>query len=186
MSVPNYLTAFRIFMLPVFVLVFYLPFTYARLTAGAIFTLICITDWLDGYLARTLKQMSRFGAFLDPVADKLLIAVTLVLLVGDRNLHYIVLPAAVIVSREIIISALREWMAEMGQRASMTVSYLGKIKTLVQMFALGFLISFKPAWSLIGMLGILGYILLYLAAILTVWSMFAYLKIAWPDLIEKK
>lgn len=185
MNLPNYLTAVRIVMLPVFVCVFYLPFEYARLTAGAIFTLICITDWLDGYLARSLNQTSRFGAFLDPVADKLAVAITLVLLVGDKQLPYIVLPAVVIVSREIIISALREWMAEMGQRTSLKVSYLGKVKTVLQMFALGFLIAFKPGWSFTGMLAVLGYILLYLAAILTLWSMFAYIQIAWPEFIEK-
>ncbi len=173
-------------MLPVFVMVFYLPFNHARLAAGVLFTLMCLTDWLDGYLARSLKQTSRFGAFLDPVADKLTVAVTLVLLVGDRHLHYLVLPAAVIVSREIVISALREWMAEMGKRASISVTNLGKVKTVLQMFALGFLVAFRPGWTYMGILGLLGYVLLYLAAILTVWSMFAYLKIAWPELIAKK
>lgn len=186
MNLPNYLTAIRIVFIPIFVIVFYLPFSGARLVAGAIFTLACITDWLDGYLARTLKQTSSLGAFLDPVADKLTVAIVLVLLVGDNDLHWIAIPSAIIVGREIVISALREWMAEMGKRASMAVTFVGKFKTMIQMFSLGFLISFKPDYSGYGWLGILGYILLYLAAGLTIWSMFVYLKIAWPDLMEEK
>jgi CDP-diacylglycerol--glycerol-3-phosphate 3-phosphatidyltransferase len=185
MNLPNYITALRIFFLPVFIIIFYLPFHSARLVAGAIFTLACVTDWLDGYLARVLKQTSRLGAFLDPVADKLTVAIVLVLLVGDNDLHWIAIPAAIIVGREIVISALREWMAEIGRRTSMAVTFLGKFKTTIQMFSLGFLISFKPGYSGYGWLGILGYVLLYLAAMLTIWSMFIYLRVAWPDLIEK-
>lgn len=185
MNVPNYLTALRIFFLPIFIIFFYLPFPWARFVAGVIFTLACITDWLDGYLARVLQQTSRLGAFLDPVADKLTVAIALVLLVGDKNLHWIAIPAAVIVGREIVISALREWMAEIGQRTSMAVTFLAKFKTTIQMFSLGFLIAFQPGYSWPGMLGILGYILLYLAAILTLWSMFIYLKVAWPDLVAE-
>ena len=138
---------------------------------------------MDGFLARKLKLISSLGAFLDPVADKLLVATTLLLLVGGKDINYITLPAIVIVGREIVISALREWMAEVGSRASITVSYIGKVKTTVQMMALMLLIAFYPATSY---WGVLGFILLYVAAILTIWSMVIYLMIAWPQLIKKQ
>lgn len=167
--------------MPIYIVIFYLPFDWAHFTAAVLFTIACVTDLLDGYLARTLNQTSRFGAFLDPVADKLLVAVTLVILVAEPKLHIIAIPAAIIVGREIVISALREWMAEMGKRASVAVSFVAKIKTVIQMFALGFLIAFRPPeW-----LGMLGVFLLYISALLTIWSMFVYLKIAWPELMEK-
>ena len=181
-NLPNLLTLMRIVLIPVFIGVFYLPFEGAHAAAAIIFALACITDWLDGYLARKLKQMSPFGAFLDPVADKLLVASTLLLLVGAKDIHYIVLPAIVIVGREIVISALREWMAEVGSRASVAVGYIGKIKTAMQMVALILLLAFHPASSLWGWVG---FILLYAAAILTIWSMVVYLMIAWPQLTEK-
>lgn len=176
------LTSFRILLIPVFIIVFYLPFPWARAVAAFIFALASFTDWLDGYFARKMKLMSPFGAFLDPVADKLLVACTLLLLVGARDLNYITLPAIVIVGREIVISALREWMAEVGSRASVTVSYIGKVKTTVQMLALFLLIAFDPTQS---WWGLLGFVLLYLAAILTIWSMVIYLSIAWPELTRK-
>jgi len=172
----------RIILIPVFIIAFYLPFPWAHALAALIFALACFTDWLDGYLARKLMQMSPFGAFLDPVADKLLVACTLLLLVGARDINYITLPAIVIVGREIVISALREWMAEVGSRASVTVSYIGKVKTTVQMGALFLLIAFEPSLS---WWGVLGFILLYVAAILTIWSMVIYLTIAWPELTKK-
>lgn len=181
-SLPNLLTLARIVLIPVFILVFYLPLPEAHAVAAAIFALASFTDWLDGYLARKLQQMSPFGAFLDPVADKLLVACSLLLLVGAKDIDYITLPAIVIVGREIVISALREWMAEVGSRASVTVSYIGKIKTTVQMLALVLLIAFDPADS---WWGILGFIMLYVAAILTIWSMVIYLTIAWPELTKK-
>lgn len=183
MNLPNYLTILRILLIPIFIVVFYLPFSWASIVAGLIFTLACVTDMLDGYLARTLQQTSRFGAFLDPVADKLIVAITLVLLVGEKNIPFLAIPAAIIVGREIVVSALREWMAEIGQRTSLVVTFLGKIKTIFQMFALGFLIAFPPSTS---WLGVLGYVLLYIAAALTLWSMCVYVKIAWPDLIGDK
>jgi CDP-diacylglycerol--glycerol-3-phosphate 3-phosphatidyltransferase len=176
------LTSFRILLIPVFIIVFYLPFTWSRALAAFIFALASFTDWLDGYLARRLQLMSPFGAFLDPVADKLLVACTLLLLVGAKDVNYITLPAIVIVGREIVISALREWMAEVGRRASITVSYIGKVKTTLQMAALFLLIAFDPTQS---WWGIIGFILLYLAAILTIWSMVIYLSIAWPELTKK-
>lgn len=130
LNMPNLLTLIRILLIPVFIAAFYLPFSWANMVAAAIFTLASLTDWLDGYLARKLGQVSPFGAFLDPVADKLLVASCLLLLVGVKQLNYITLPAIVIVGREIVISALREWMAEMGRRASVAVSYIGKVKTV--------------------------------------------------------
>ena len=181
-SLPNLLTLLRIVLIPVFVVIFYLPFSWAHGAAAIIFALASFTDWLDGYLARRLKQMSPFGAFLDPVADKLLVATSLLLLVGAKDLDYITLPAIVIVGREIVISALREWMAEVGRRASVTVSYIGKVKTAVQMIALILLLAFYPSTSY---WGALGFILLYLAAILTIWSMVIYITIAWPQLSQK-
>lgn len=152
------------------------------MAAAIIFAVASITDMLDGYLARKLQLMSPFGAFLDPVADKLLVATSLLLLVGVKDIPFITLPAIVIVGREIVISALREWMAELGRRASIAVSYVGKVKTAIQMIALFLLLAFRPedSWW-----GVLGFILLYLSAILTMWSMVAYLMIAWPDLIKK-
>ena len=181
-SLPNVLTLMRISLIPVFVIVFYLPFSWAHYVAALIFALACFTDWLDGYLARKLQQISTFGAFLDPVADKLLVATSLLLLVGARDWNYITIPAIVIVGREIVISALREWMAEIGSRASVTVSNIGKIKTTLQMLALFLLLAFRPATS---WWGVLGFVLLYVAAILTIWSMVIYITMAWPQLIKK-
>lgn len=181
-SLPNLLTLMRILLIPVFILVFYLPLPWSRGLAAAIFALASFTDWLDGYLARRLEQMSPFGAFLDPVADKLLVACSLLLLVGTKDIEYITIPAIVIVGREIVISALREWMAEIGSRASVTVSYIGKIKTTLQMIALFLLIAFRPADS---WWGVFGFIMLYVAAILTIWSMVIYISIAWPQLMKK-
>lgn len=181
-NVPNIITLMRIALIPIFIVVFYLPVAWAHTASAIIFALASTTDWLDGYLARRLKQLSPFGAFLDPVADKLLVASSLLLLVSTNEIHYITLPAIVIVGREIVISALREWMAEIGRRASVAVSYIGKIKTVMQMLALILLLAFYPSAS---MWGWLGFILLYLAAILTIWSMVVYLMIAWPELTKK-
>ncbi len=179
---PNLLTLLRIVLIPVLVMVFYLPFKFAYVSAASIFALASFTDWLDGYLARRLQMMSPFGAFLDPVADKLLVSTSLLLLVGANNIQYITIPAIVIVGREIVISALREWMAEIGRRASVTVGYVGKIKTFLQMIALFLLLAFNSldSWG-----GIFGFVLLYVAAILTIWSMIIYLAIAWPELTKK-
>jgi len=180
-STPNILTLLRIILIPVFIIIFYLPFSWAHPLAACIFALASFTDWLDGYLARRWQQISPFGAFLDPVADKLLVATCLLLLVGEKDLNYITLPAIIIVGREIVISALREWMAEVGSRASIAVSYIGKVKTTLQMVALFLLITFDPSQQILGMIG---FVLLYIAAILTLWSMIIYLSIAWPQLIR--
>lgn len=181
-SIPNLLTLLRIVLVPIFVIMFYLPFKWANAVAAFIFAAASFTDWLDGYLARKLKLMSPFGAFLDPVADKLLVSTTLLLLVGAKEINYITIPAIVIVGREIVISSLREWMAEIGKRASIAVSYIGKIKTCLQMFALFLLLAFTP---FVSWWGTLGFILLYVSAILTIWSMVIYLTIAWPELMKK-
>lgn len=182
MGWPNFLTLLRIGIIPVVIVIFFLPFVWAHYLAAVLFAVASFTDWLDGFLARKLGQLSSFGAFFDPVADKLLVSASLLLLVGSPQLRYITLPAIVIVGREIVISALREWMAELGQRASMTVSYIGKVKTTLQMVAITLLLAFhqNQTWY-----GISGTMLLYVAAILTIWSMLEYLKIAWPELTKK-
>ncbi len=156
------------------------------MAASAVFAFAAATDWLDGYLARRLEQSTPFGAFLDPVADKLMVAVALVLLVQAHANLWLTLPAAVIIGREIVISALREWMAEIGARAQVAVSNMGKWKTAAQMLALVILLGNPPA---ITFWVILGYALLLVAAGLTLWSMVQYLRAAWPHLkttAEKK
>jgi len=193
-NLPNILTLVRILVIPIFVFIFYLPYSGAHLTASIIFACACATDWLDGYLARSLKLSTRLGAFLDPVADKLMVSIALVMIVGESQFQYVsgpnsivtipaaalVVPAAVIVSREIVVSALREWMAEIGKRTSVAVSWLGKVKTLVQMLALIVLLYCGPTTN--SFIIFTGYLLIYLAAVLTIWSMVIYLKAAWPDL----
>jgi CDP-diacylglycerol--glycerol-3-phosphate 3-phosphatidyltransferase len=172
----------RIILIPIFIIVFYLPFHWANEVAAIIFALASFTDWLDGYLARKLKQISPFGEFLDPVADKLLIACTLLLIIGVKDISYITIPAIIIIGREIVISGLREWMAEVGRRASVTVNFVGKVKTSVQMIAILLLVAFDPSTS---WWGVCGFVLLYVAAILTIWSMVVYLSLAWPELMKK-
>lgn len=180
-NIPNTITLIRICIIPFFVLVFYLPFKWAIWSTPIVFALAAMTDWLDGYLARSLAQISRLGAFLDPVADKLVVAVSLVLIVGESSLPAIALPAAVIVGREIVISALREWMAEVGNRASIAVSFIGKIKTTLQLVAILFLLIARLDIKLATFIDWSGYILLWIAALLTLWSMVLYLKAAWPE-----
>ena len=179
-NIPNFLTFFRILLMPAFILAFYWPSRYGHLISAAIFAFAAITDWFDGYLARTLKQTTKLGAFLDPVADKIMVAIALVLVVGEFGTAYIALPAAVIVCREIVISALREWMAEIGKRTSVAVSKMAKYKTTLQMIALVALVMYRPEGLVLWK--ILGIILLYIAAIMTLWSMIIYLKTAWSDL----
>ncbi len=180
MNLPNILTLSRIIMIPVFVAVFYLPFKWAHLAAAVIFTVAAVTDWLDGYLARKLDQSTPLGAFLDPVADKLMVATALVLLTEIHATPLMGVPAAVIIGREIVISALREWMAELGKRASVAVSYVGKVKTVVQMVAIIILVGIDPYDK--DFLYYMGFVLLDIAVILTLWSMTMYLMAAWPEL----
>jgi CDP-diacylglycerol--glycerol-3-phosphate 3-phosphatidyltransferase len=177
-TIPNSLTILRIVLIPVFVLVFYLPFDWSHAASALVFGLAALTDWLDGYLARRLGQSSAFGAFLDPVADKLMVAVALVLLVQRHPDVLFAIPAAVIVGREIAISALREWMAEIGERAQVAVNIIGKIKTTAQMVAILMLLFYEPLFTLPTFT--FGMALLHIAAILTLWSMFIYLRAAWP------
>lgn len=179
LNIPNILTGFRIFLIPVFVVFYYLPVPWAFPTAAFIFCLAGITDILDGYLARRLNQSTPFGAFLDPVADKIMVAVSLVMIVEHYAVIWITIPAMVMICREIIISALREWMAELGQRASVAVSWIGKIKTGTQMIALFLLIwQYSPEMEWVG------FTFLYIATALTLWSMIVYLKAAWPALSQ--
>jgi CDP-diacylglycerol--glycerol-3-phosphate 3-phosphatidyltransferase len=181
-NLPNVLTLIRIALIPIFILFYYLPWHYAHLAAALIFMVASFTDWLDGYLARRLHQVSPFGAFLDPVADKLLVSCSLLMLVGNQEIYYITIPAIIIVGREIVISALREWMAELGRRASVAVSYVGKVKTVFQMVALILLILYRPGLELLNVCGV---ILLWLSSILTIWSMVIYFLIAWRELTKK-
>ena len=187
-SIPNILTLLRIALIPVFVLFFYLPVEGAHLITTSIFSLAAITDWLDGYLARRWKETSAFGAFLDPVAVKLMVAAALILIVDTNPTHYpgiwLAAPALVSVGRELTISALREWMAELGASATVAVSMMGKVKTTAQMAALILLLYQAPIGPLPTVQA--GVVLLYVAAILTLWSMLIYLRAAWPVLNDKK
>jgi CDP-diacylglycerol--glycerol-3-phosphate 3-phosphatidyltransferase len=186
MNIPNILTLLRIILIPVFVGVFYLPWNWANELATIVFTLAILTDWLDGYLARRWNQTSAFGAFLDPVADKLIVAVALVFLVQINPSPWLAIPAAIIIGREITISALREWMAEIGQRAKVAVSMIGKVKTTAQMTALLMLLfAGRHHDQLFGLpIYEIGFVLLYIAAILTLWSMIVYLRATVPILLE--
>ncbi|MGN6513813.1 MAG: CDP-diacylglycerol--glycerol-3-phosphate 3-phosphatidyltransferase [Lysobacteraceae bacterium] len=188
LTIPTILTLLRIALIPVLAIVFYLPWKWTSFASAAIFALASLTDWLDGWIARRYHQYSAFGAFLDPVADKLMVATALFLIVQGHPTAWMALWAAVIVGREIAVSALREWMAELGQRARVAVATVGKIKTIAQMVALLCLLySISPGrpaprpwpgdfvfhvgdWLLAG------------AALLTLWSGFEYLRAAWPAL----
>ncbi|MFU8926892.1 CDP-diacylglycerol--glycerol-3-phosphate 3-phosphatidyltransferase [Acinetobacter puyangensis] len=186
LNIPNILTIARIILIPVFLIIAYWPpalginghegglLRHSILTG--VFVFAAVTDWFDGYLARKLNQTSAFGRFLDPVADKLMVAAALVVLVQWKPTIAMAFAAIVIISREITVSALREWMAELGARTSVAVSTVGKYKTAFQMIAITvFLLNWQPLeW--------IAYILLYTAVILTLWSMFIYLKAAWPYL----
>ncbi|NOZ10197.1 MAG: CDP-diacylglycerol--glycerol-3-phosphate 3-phosphatidyltransferase [Gammaproteobacteria bacterium] len=187
LNIPNLLTLLRIVLIPVFVVAYYSDFASAHLMATGVFVLGALTDWLDGYLARRLNQHSALGAFLDPVADKLMVAAALILLVADTELSTIVfdnrlftVTVAIIVGREITVSALREWMAELGYRGTVAVSYVGKFKTIGQMVAISFLVFREPLYGV--PVVFIGEIMLYIAAIITLWSMFSYLKAAWSKL----
>jgi CDP-diacylglycerol--glycerol-3-phosphate 3-phosphatidyltransferase len=179
-NLPNTLTWLRILMIPGVVILFYLPFWWAHPAAGVGFALAGITDTLDGYFARKLGLTSRLGAFLDPVADKLIVAAALVLIVSADPRWYIAIMATVIIGREIAVSALREWMAEIGARGRIKVSMLGKYKTIMQITGLSMML-FRH-----NLLGIpiykLGLLLTAVAAVLTLWSMILYLRLAWPEL----
>ena len=196
LNVPNLLTWLRILMIPLLVCVYYLPPGWMsdhekNLLATAIFSVAAITDWLDGYLARSLNQTSSFGAFLDPVADKLMVATALILLVWLGRVEGFI--AAIIIGREIAISALREWMAQLGRSKSVAVSFIGKVKTFSQMAAIILLLFhdriFKSQfgdWYVEINAQAIGNFLVYVAAVLTLWSMAYYLKMAWPELVREE
>jgi CDP-diacylglycerol--glycerol-3-phosphate 3-phosphatidyltransferase len=180
MTLANRLTLMRIVLIPLFVAVFFLPFAWAHFVSSLVFSVAAITDWADGYVARKYDQSTPFGAFLDPVADKLMVVIALLLLVSiHHDSIWFVVAAAVIVGREIVISALREWMAAVGQRANVAVSYIGKIKTTLQMTAIIVLLMD------IKLLYPIGFIALGGAAALTLWSMILYLRAAWPYLLPE-
>ena len=188
LTIPTMLTLARILMIPVLVAVFYLPWKWTSVASMLVFALASVTDWLDGWIARRYHQYSAFGAFLDPVADKLMVSTALFLIVQAHPAPWMAFWAAVIVGREIAVSALREWMAVLGQRARVKVQSLGKIKTIVQMVAIGCLLYSPsnqnlPDWLWMGReVFIIGDWMLAAAALLTLWSGFEYLRAAWPVL----
>ncbi len=178
LNLPMWLTIGRAAAIPLVLALFFLPVEHARQYATVLYSAACITDWLDGYLARRWNQMTKFGAFLDPVADKLMVAVCLVMLLYAQPGSVLAVLVAVIVGREITVSALREWMAELGSRANVAVNWIGKLKTIFQMTSIGMMIwqieTFGVPWYTVG------YWLLFIAAALTLWSMVMYLRAAWP------
>ena len=177
LNIPNTLTLFRIGLIPAFMVVFYLPYDWARPASAWFYGVIAITDWFDGYLARKLNHQSALGAFLDPVADKLIVAVALIMITAAHPEMLIILGTIIIIGREITISALREWMAQLGKKSTVSVSMIGKVKTTAQLFAIGFLLH-RDDW--LGMpTHTIGVIRLGIAAALTVISMLIYLKAAW-------
>ena len=172
------LTLFRIAAIPLVVVLFYSPMEHARPIAAILFGIAGITDFLDGWVARRFGQMSKFGEFLEPVADKLMVAIVLVMLVQGDPDWYVDIIAMIIIGREITISALREWMATIGERANVKVNWTGKLKTVLQMFGIGFMV-YENEFLGFDIYGI-GFILLMAAAGMTIWSMIVYLRAAWP------
>jgi cardiolipin synthase (CMP-forming) len=186
LNIPNLLTWARILMIPLFVGMFYSPLHWLtpaqqNLWATVLFVAAAITDWFDGWLARKLGQTSAFGAFLDPVADKLMVAAALVVLIQLGRLDAVV--AFIIIGREIAISALREWMAKIGAARSIAVSFIGKLKTAAQMIAIPMLLYHDQLWGLQPQ--VVGTWLIYVAAVLTLWSMAYYLRKAWPEIVAR-
>ncbi len=186
LNLPNILTSIRVMLIPLMVVVFYLPVYWSSFAAAVVFWVACVTDYWDGYLARKLNLMTPFGAFLDPVADKLIVVVSLMIVVERDQTLWVTLPALIIVSREIVISALREWMASLGKRASVAVNDMGKAKTLLQMTAITGVLGIEPAGSGAFVASDAWYVaaiaFLVAAAVLTLWSMLSYLRAAWPEL----
>ena len=185
-NLPILLTWLRIVAIPLLIAVYYLPADWANshqrdLVATIIFLAAAFTDWADGFLARKLNQTSAFGAFLDPVADKLMVAAALIVLVQLGRTDAIV--ATIIIGREITISALREWMAKIGASKSVAVSMLGKVKTFAQMVAIPLLLYHAQLWGADSR--VLGNWLIWIAALLTLWSMGYYLRMAWPEIVKR-
>jgi CDP-diacylglycerol--glycerol-3-phosphate 3-phosphatidyltransferase len=183
LTIPTMLTLFRIVLIPVMVAVFYLPYGWTNFAAAGVFIFGAVTDWLDGWIARRWGMHSAFGAFLDPVADKLTVAFALLLVVERHDTPWMAMLSAVIIGREITISALREWMAQMGAHGLVKVAGLGKLKTIVQMVAISCLLFEE---SLLGLpIFRIGEWLLAIAAALTLWSGYDYLHAAWPTMRRK-
>jgi CDP-diacylglycerol--glycerol-3-phosphate 3-phosphatidyltransferase/cardiolipin synthase len=178
LNLPNILTLLRIAAIPIVVVCFYSPLDYARPIAAVLFGIAAVTDMIDGWAARKFGQISRFGEFLDPVADKLMVAIVLVMLVQAQSSWFEDVIAMIIIGREITISALREWMATIGERANVKVSIAGKIKTTLQMFGIAFMVFFNDTATT--EIYTIGFVLLVLAAVMTIWSMIIYLRAAWP------
>ena len=174
-TIPNILTFLRLLLIPVFIICFYLPWPNFRWVSAGIFLLAAITDWFDGYLARQLNQSSPLGAFLDPVVDKLMVVAALLLLLSEYPQWWMTIATIVIVVREITVSALREWMAEIGQRAAVKVLFIGKVKTTMQMVALLILLSQPVGFTV---MTLIGFICLFIAVLMTLWSMCLYLYAA--------
>ena len=183
LNLPNVITIVRILMIPVFIVIYYLPWEWHHLISAAIFAIAAITDWLDGFLARKLNMVTEFGEFIDPVADKLIVVAALALLLEVYATPWFALPAIIIIGREIVISALREWMAKIGFSKKVKVSYIGKVKTWVQMVAIVVLLI---ASNTMLIFTALGFILIYSSAVLSIWSMIHYLNQAWPQLMGQE
>ena len=191
LNLPNVLTLIRLALIPVFIILFYWPTDLSNLYAAIVFIIAALTDLLDGYLARKLKLTTKFGAFLDPVADKIIVCTALVLIVEHYSLYtdvlyphlgkFITFPAMIIVAREITVSALREWMAELGKRANVAVSWIGKWKTTIQLTAIAGLIWRHDEGMIYASVG-----LLIVATVLTIWSMIMYLKAGWVYMKDGK
>jgi CDP-diacylglycerol--glycerol-3-phosphate 3-phosphatidyltransferase/cardiolipin synthase len=181
LNLANILTLFRIAAIPAVVICFYSPIPDARPIAAILFGIAAITDFIDGWVARRFGQTSRFGEFLDPVADKLMVAIVLVMLVQADSGWFEDIIAMIIIGREITISALREWMATIGERANVQVSFAGKIKTTLQMFGIAFMVYQHDLFGI--PIYTVGFVLLIAAAVMTIWSMFFYLKAAWPFIL---
>ncbi len=182
LNLANILTLFRIAAIPIIVISFYSPMPNARPIAAILFGVAAVTDLIDGWVARRYGQTSRFGEFLDPVADKLMVAIVLVMLVQAEARWFEDVIAMIIIGREITISALREWMATIGERANVRVSTAGKIKTTLQMFGIAFMVYKNDLFGL--PIYKVGFVLLVLAAIMTIWSMVIYLRAAWPFIVN--
>ena len=178
LNLANILTLFRIAAIPAVVICFYSPLPNARPIAAILFGIAAVTDFIDGWVARRYGQSSRFGEFLDPVADKLMVAIVLVMLVQAQSGWFEDIIAMIIIGREITISALREWMATIGERANVKVSFAGKLKTTLQMFGIAFMVYQHDLFGI--PIYTVGFVLLVAAAVMTIWSMFFYLKAAWP------
>lgn len=183
MNLANTVTCSRVLMIPIVIFLYYSSLPHNNLLAAGMFAIASITDWLDGYLARKLNQTSPFGAFLDPVADKLLVVIALVLLSANFTSPWFVLPTAIIIAREVFVSALREWMAGLNQRDLVKVGYIGKVKTTVQMVAITLLIGVDAQTP--SLWNTLGHWLIYLSAVFSLWSMISYLRAALPSLKMK-